>query len=246
MHANMLRAVQRIGHLTDQSATAEIGPWLLIDAGVGMPRFNQAFVTARLDHPARAVPDALAWFDSRRAVPTFHLRDPMDDAVAAALGQHGFEPAETEPAMLCTPLPVMLPPPPGITIGEASSASDITRYAEIDAPAWHVVTRGIARTAHDFPDFTMLLGEVDGVPVATSMAVVTGEIVGVYNVQVTPAYRGRGFGRALTVAAIEVGRSAGCTAATLQSTPMGLALYTSMGFETRYSITVYIRPDSAS
>ncbi|HKS92940.1 MAG TPA: GNAT family N-acetyltransferase [Tepidiformaceae bacterium] len=246
MHANMLRAVQRIGHLTERSATAEVGPWLLIDAGVDMARFNQAFVAASLDEPAAAVAQALAWFDARNSEPTFHLRDPMDGALAGALAPHGFEAIESEPAMYLSDLPAHPAPSPGLIIREVRDAPDIARYAEIDAPAWHVVTRGIARTVREFPDFTMLLGELNGDAVATSMAVVTDGIVGVYNVQVRPSHRGRGFGRALTAAAIEVGRIAGCTAATLQSTPMGLPLYTAMGFQTRYSVTVYARPQTLS
>ncbi len=242
----MLRAVQRIGHLTDQSDTAEIGAWLLVDAGVDMPRFNQAFVAAPIDDPAQAVDDALAWFDSRHAEPTFHLRDPIDAVVADVLRLRGFDVVESEPAMYVAPLPGPGPAPAGLIVHQARSAADITRYAEVDAPAWHVVTRGIARTARDFPDFTMLLGEVDGAAVATSMAVVTGEVVGVYNVQVRPSHRGRGVGRALTDAALEVGRRAGCKAATLQSTAMGLPLYTDMGFETRYSVMVYARPGALS
>lgn len=241
MHENMLRADRRIGHLTAASAVAELGPWLLIDAGVGMARFNHALIARPVADVRTAVTDAIAWFDSRHVEPTFLLRQPMDDPVAAEVTRHGFVAAESEPAMLLDELRPARPSPPGLAIRAIHEPTHIARYAEVDAPAWHEVTRGIARTVRDFPDFTMLLGESDGIAVATSMAVTTGELVGVYNVQVKPAYRARGFGRAMTDAAIEAGRNAGCTSATLQSTPMGLPLYRSMGFRTEYTITVYAR-----
>lgn len=241
MHANMLRADRRIGCLTAASAVADTSAWLLIDAGVGMARFNHALVAGPAADTQRAVADAVEWFKRRKAEPTFLLRDPMDAPLAAEVAKHGFVPAESEPVMLLENLDTTYSPPGDLSIRPVYQPADIARYAEVDAPAWHIVTRGIARTVRDFPDFTMLLGEVDGEAVATSMAVVTDGLVGVYNVQVRAAYRNRGFGRAMTAAAIDVGRRAGCTAATLQSTPMGLPLYERMGFSARYGITVYAR-----
>ena len=85
-----------------------------------------------------------------------------------------------------------LPPPPdfsaGLLIREAQTPDDVEVYGRVDAPGWQEVTIGIARTVASFPDFVMLLGELDGEAVATSMAVVTGELVGVYNVQVQPEF----------------------------------------------------------
>jgi GNAT superfamily N-acetyltransferase len=242
MHANMLRAVLRIGHLTEGSAAERVGPWLLIDAGVGMPRFNQALVVEEPENPGKAVADALTWFEDRGIEGTFLLREPFDSEVARVLRGEGFEAVESGPAMLLQPLPKTASATPGLTIREVHSEADIFRYAEVDSPAWHTVTLGIARTALEFPDFVMLLGEVDGEKAATSMAVMTGDLAGVYNVQVRPEFRGRGFGRAMTAAAITVGHEAGCVAASLQSTPMGLPLYTNMGFETKYRIDVWARP----
>ena len=144
--------------------------------------------------------------------------------------------------MVLDPLPAECAPPPGLAIREVRTEDEIARYGSIDAPAWHIVTMGIARTVSEFPDFTMLLGTLDGQDVATSMAVVTGDLVGVYNVQVRPDFRRRGLGRAMTDAVLAVGRRAGCAAATLQSTAMGLSVYEQMGFTTQYRVVRYARP----
>ena len=129
----------------------------------------------------------------------------------------------------------------GIVVRRAVSDADIRRYAEVDGPDWHEITRGIARTARSFPDFELFLGEVEGVAVATSMAVITGDVVGVFNVQTQPRARGRGFGTALTAAAMEAGRQRGATTAALQATAMGLPVYEKMGFTRRYSYVVFAR-----
>jgi ribosomal protein S18 acetylase RimI-like enzyme len=76
-----------------------------------------------------------------------------------------------------------------------------------------------------------VLARQDGRPVATALGVLAGGGVTIINVTTLEADRGRGFGRAVTIAAMESGRAAGATIAVLQSTDMGYGLYRSLGFE---------------
>lgn len=244
MHANMLRAARRVGALTPTSAATRLGPWLLIDAGVGLTAFNQAFVAERYDSPARAVQQALDWFSSRGVHPTFVLRQPADDDIAIVLHAEGFEVIVSEPAMLLDPVALDASPFPGLELHEVTTPEEVARYSAVDAPAWPLIAEGIARTLGEFPDFTMLIGAIDGVDIATSMAVVTGHTVGAYNVYVAPEFRRRGIGRAITAAAVAIGQKQGCDAATLQSTLAAASLYEAMGFATQYHIVRYARPDS--
>ena len=55
-------------------------------------------------------------------------------------------------------------------------------------------------------------------------------IAGIYNMGVTPAHRRQGIGRALTLAACQLGRKLGCTHAVLNATPEGELLYRTVGF----------------
>ena len=55
-------------------------------------------------------------------------------------------------------------------------------------------------------------------------------VAGVYDVGVESTERRRGIGRAVTLAALRIARSLGCTVATLNATPEGEALYRAMGF----------------
>jgi GNAT superfamily N-acetyltransferase len=234
MHENLLRASMRVGALTAAAAGERVGPWHLIDSGTGLDRFNHGMVAASPADPESALALVRDWFAQRSTAFHIDLRGDADaDLIAAALAS-GFEEFGREPAMSLSPLPALEPLPEGFAVRQAVTDGDVLRYGTVDARAWHEITLGISRTAASFPDFTLWLGEMDGVPVATAMAVHTGDVVGIYNVQVREEARGRGLGRAMTLAAIEAGRARGATVASLQSSELGLPVYRRLGFETRY------------
>jgi ribosomal protein S18 acetylase RimI-like enzyme len=76
-----------------------------------------------------------------------------------------------------------------------------------------------------------LLAWVDGRPVATALGVLAGDGVVIVNVATVPEERGRGIGRAVTLAAMHAGAAAGAAIAVLQSTEMGHGVYRRLGFE---------------
>lgn len=83
------------------------------------------------------------------------------------------------------------------------------------------------------------VGYLDGSPVATTSLLLCGDLVGVYHVVTLPAARGRGIGRAMTVAALQYGRSLGATHAALQSSEMGFKVYRAIGFVRYCDLTLY-------
>jgi ribosomal protein S18 acetylase RimI-like enzyme len=76
------------------------------------------------------------------------------------------------------------------------------------------------------------VGETDGRPVATALSVTLGEFTGIFNVATEPAYRGRGFGTAVTARAVADGGLAGATWCWLQSSEEGYPVYRDLGFRT--------------
>ena len=66
--------------------------------------------------------------------------------------------------------------------------------------------------------------------------------VGIYNVGTAESVRRRGYGWALTLAAIRAGAEAGCTLATLQSAAMAQSLYEVHGFRTLYRYRAFSDP----
>jgi GNAT superfamily N-acetyltransferase len=75
------------------------------------------------------------------------------------------------------------------------------------------------------------LARVDGEPVATSMLVLTDDVAGVYAVSTVLAHRKKGYGDAVSRAAVREGRARGATVSILQSSAMGRPIHERMGFE---------------
>ena len=90
----------------------------------------------------------------------------------------------------------------------------------------------------------VFVANLDGRPVATAVAVLDGDAVGVYNVATLPDARGRGLGGAITLAALLDARSRGATLGVLESSEMGYSVYRRIGFREagRFRILTRSRP----
>jgi GNAT superfamily N-acetyltransferase len=112
-------------------------------------------------------------------------------------------------------------------------ADDLRTYTEVEpGGATDIELRSaIARRALADPRCRLLAGRVDGRPGGRAMAVATPPVLGIYNVHTALAARRRGVASALTVAALEFGREAGCSHAFLAATPAGRVVYMGLGFE---------------
>ncbi len=237
MHQNAVHALARGSSIGPNATRADVGPWPLIDADTHLEFLNVAVPVTRIDDAPRAIERAVAWFRQRGTRFCFLLRDYCDEIAIARLHADGYRTEHTLPALVCDPLPAPAPAPEGIEIGPVTTADELAAYASVGGEEQGIdrdTVSASARGARTTPGFTLLLGRVDGVAVATSLALVHGDVVGIYNVNVLPVLRRRGFGEAMTGAAIEVGRSQGCRAAFLESTPISHRLYENMGFRTRY------------
>lgn len=79
--------------------------------------------------------------------------------------------------------------------------------------------------------------------VATAIGMTNDDFVGVFDVATLPAYRGRGYGAALTARAVADGAAAGARGALLQSSALGLRVYRRLGFRTVEEWTVWGAPE---
>ncbi len=104
--------------------------------------------------------------------------------------------------------------------------------------------RGLWRGVYDQcgDEWVHFVGYLDGAPVATTSILLCGELAGVYFVVTLPSARGRGMGRAVTVAALQYAKRAGATHAALQSSEMGYSVYRAIGFEHVCDLTLYDWP----
>ncbi len=126
-------------------------------------------------------------------------------------------------------------PPADLRIVPVDSAADPRRFpaaafAGFGFPA-ALGARFLTRRLLDSPETALLVGYVGrGEPVATSMLMATGRVAGIYWVATIEAQRRKGYAEALTWAALDAGRSLGCTIGSLQASVLGRPVYARMGF----------------
>lgn len=155
------------------------------------------------------------------------------------LRHHGWELDEEEVAMVLTPVPDPEPPPPGLRIDTVATEAAYEDFMTV-VPGNRFWVPSLAAATD--PNVSLFVGYIDDEPVVTSRLVCYGEIGEVTAVQTLDSHRRRGYGRALTRAAIAEAGRRGCTAVILTATEMGYPLYLRMGFEEVCAYRTYLQP----
>lgn len=124
--------------------------------------------------------------------------------------------------------------PDGLTIATVDDAADVQTCRDLMMRGFEMpdgfVEQLITDAIVDDPTMRFVVGSVGDTPVACATVVVTGSTAGVYNVATPAEHRRRGYGTAVTWAAIQEGARLGCDHACLQASELGAPIYRSMGF----------------
>jgi GNAT superfamily N-acetyltransferase len=117
----------------------------------------------------------------------------------------------------------------------------IASYASIGFPpeVFTGYTNHAGLLAENVVAFLALL---DGEPVGIAMTMVSHGVAGIYWVGSLEQARGKGIGRAVTVAATNAGFDLGADVASLQASPMGKPIYEAMGYETAFEYQMWMSP----
>jgi ribosomal protein S18 acetylase RimI-like enzyme len=89
-----------------------------------------------------------------------------------------------------------------------------------------------------------VVAELDGRPVASALGIDLGEVVAIYNVATLEEARGRGIGRAVTIAVLRDAMTRGARFGVLESSDLGHSVYRRIGFRDVAALRMY-RPRSA-
>ena len=188
---------------------------------------------------------AQAWLDGLGLPSSVHvLPSEPDPGLATALEGRGLRRDPwTEPVMVLTPIALATGHPDlRVEMVDAVTYRDWLRaFAGSDEAverAGHTIGPGFALDA----DVQLIGGYIGDRLVATSFAVRSGPVVGIYGVHTDDAYRRRGIGTAITAEAIGAGARWGCVAAILQASEMGLPVYEAMGFRRIATMVSYEQP----
>jgi GNAT superfamily N-acetyltransferase len=180
------------------------------------------------------------------------LRDGIDDALLRVVSDLGLQEVAnfSWPAMVLTDLPHALDLPAGFEIRRVANRAqfeDHLRWSSAIAGVDSAFTATwLGESIADDPAWALITGHVDGAVVSRSMGFRTGDVIGIYNVGTLKPARRRGYGWAVTLAAIMAGVEAGCTVATLQSSAMALPMYEAHGFRRLFQYRAFLDRGPAS
>ena len=170
----------------------------------------------------------------------------------------------TAPAMAANlaDVPLDEPPPDGLEILPVTDVATLDEFLAIIGADWVEWTGGemspvqqrtldawrtqIPGRLAEEPVPLRWIGRMDGKVVATSRIAIAAGVAGLYAISTLSGYRGRGIGRAMTIAALRAARSIGYRIAVLQASELGYGVYRRLGFRELFQYDVYIHPGPRS
>lgn len=140
--------------------------------------------------------------------------------------------------------------PMGLAVSRATRRDDLETCVRIAAQTFEISEAFVPRLVEieegmpqDQKALTRhFLARLDDRPVATSELFLAAGVAGLYFVGTLSEARGRGFGRAVALAALKAAREMGYRVGALQATRMGAPVYRRLGFRALYNMGIYLFP----
>ncbi|HEX5013491.1 MAG TPA: GNAT family N-acetyltransferase [Candidatus Limnocylindrales bacterium] len=161
---------------------------------------------------------------------------------------HGLKPDGVAPGMAMSLEGWSAPPAPdGLDIEQTLDAASFHDAIEVMFEGFEMPSDAQPLFEERFRDYSVgsravqrtYVARVDGRPVATSLGYTLDGIVTIYNVATVPEARRRGFGAAVTAAAMADAQTAGATWAILETSDIGRSVYERLGFRHVADIAIY-------
>lgn len=211
------------------------------------PVFGARFAADSVD---RRIDEIVDWYEGRGDSFCWWVGPTTEPAdLAEHLLRHGFTLDEEHLPGMAAVLHD-LPPidlPAGATIDRVRDASEFRTFCDTLAAGFgapSMLADAFFRLAEvgfsDEVPYRHYLAHIDGRPVATTTSVLADDVLGVYNVATLADARGKGIGRAITLASMLEGAEAGCVMAVLEASGMGRSVYERLGFRVFADYQLYV------
>lgn len=166
--------------------------------------------------------------------------------LADRLKAHGLKHHPGDPWMVAelADLPEL---PESVRVEPVKDKASLVLWLELQAAGWEAPL-SLAKVYHDtyahhgFAETataTCFIAYQQDTPVSSGTLLLDEGIAGLYNIATPPAYRQSGFGRAVTLAMMQVAYEKGYSFAGLQASEVGLGVYQRLGFREIYREQAY-------
>ncbi len=155
------------------------------------------------------------------------------------------------PEMVLNPAEVSIPPPPkGLEVRTVETVDGLRTWARTSWLGFGEGRRNLFRfmanrRSLEPGGFTCHLGWASGRAVATSVSYSSDGVTVILGVSTLPRASGRGYGEAVTWAAVRDGITNGSDTVSLQASPLGFPIYHRMGFRRIFDFEEWVVPKDA-
>jgi ribosomal protein S18 acetylase RimI-like enzyme len=239
-----VRALLDAHRLTARSAdvaAAWHAAWL---AALGLRSERTARVWRALDQPPPIYWTAVALESTATAADLAGQPGTVCDPWSSIdLTPHGYAATARDPWLARTPGKVGVAVPPELELVRAQTPAQVAEFETTSIRGFFEdesaeIACGSIHPAPILDDerMTMLIGRVEGRPVAAAMSYRLDDVVGIYGVTTLPSVRRRGYASALTAALLDPG-----VPASLSPSAMAAGVYRRLGFEQVGELTMWSR-----
>lgn len=222
------------------------GTWVLV-WGIHLATANGVFSASRrpnIVHMALRA-DSL----SELGLPwCIHVRGEPANELLVVADRHGLTHHSRFPFMVCDRELVKYSADSAVSVRTLSS-SESRLYVETMSAGLEVPVDTFGELygggVLDTDGVTAYLVEVEGQPVSTGLTIQANGQAGIFNVTTVPAFRGRGYARAVSERMVRDSFAAGASHVFLNADDAALPLYKSIGFETAETWTYLTHPEES-